>query len=93
MPKRIKKLINKKCKKHLAGKCKFCPCNVYEFLDVHRILEGENGGKYTDLNTVVVCRKCHQEIHDGKIKIEKQYPSISGRLVLHYWKDGQEFWE
>jgi hypothetical protein len=91
--KRIKKLINKKAKKHLAGKCKFCPCNIYEFLDVHRIKEGNEGGKYTDQNTVVCCRKCHQLIHDGKIIIEGQYPSISGKLVLHYFIDGQEFYD
>jgi hypothetical protein len=93
MARRIKKLINKKVKKHLAGKCKFCPCNVYEFLDVHRITEGNQGGKYTDQNTVVVCRKCHQKIHEGKILIDKQYQSISGNLVLHYFIDGNEYWE
>lgn len=93
MARRIKKLVNKKIKKYLAGKCKFCPCDIYEFLDVHRIVEGHQGGKYTDQNTVVVCRKCHQEIHEGKIIIEKQYPSASGKLVLHYWKDGNEYWE
>lgn len=93
MARRIKKLINKKAKKHIAGKCKFCPCDIYEFLDVHRIVEGENGGKYTDQNTVVCCRKCHQDIHNGKIKIDRQYPSASGNLVLHYWINEEEYWE
>lgn len=90
---RKKKLINKKVKKHLQGKCKFCPCDIYEYLDVHRIVEGKDGGKYTDQNTVVVCRKCHQKIHDGTIKILGQYPSMSGSLVLHYSVDGQETYD
>ena len=90
---RIKKLIDKKTKKHLAGKCKFCPCNIYEFLDVHRIVEGEHGGKYTDQNTVVVCRKCHREIHEGKIIIKGQYQSSTGKLVLHYIINEQEFYD
>lgn len=91
--KRIKKLINKKAKKHMAGKCKFCDCNTYEFLDVHRIVEGQDGGKYTDQNTVVVCRKCHQKIHEGKIEIKGQYHSTSGNLVLHFFIDGKEYYE
>ena len=93
MARRIRKLINKKAKKFLAGKCKFCPCDIYEYLDVHRIVEGKDGGTYTDKNTVVACRKCHKKIHEGKIKIDKQYQAASGKLVLHYWIDVEEFWD
>ena len=91
--KRRKKLIDKKVKKRLAEKCKFCPCNIYEYLDVHRIQEGGKGGKYTDQNTIVCCRKCHRLIHEGKIIIEGQYPSMSGKLVLHYFMNDQEYWD
>lgn len=91
--KRNKKLIDKKLKKRIAGKCKFCPCDIYELLDVHRIVEGNEGGQYTDQNTVCCCVSCHRKIHAGIIKIDRQYSAISGKLVLHYWIDGQEFWE
>lgn len=91
--KRIKKLVDKVVKKKLAGKCKFCPCDVYELLDLHRIIEGNEGGRYTDQNTVCCCVACHRKIHAGIIKIDRQYPSMSGKLVLHYWIDGEEYWE
>jgi Zn-finger protein len=81
-----KKLINKKIKKLVDKKCKFCECNVYDLLDVHRIIEGKNGGKYTDTNTITVCSLCHRKIHSGIIKVDRKYPSTSG-WVLHYFDE------
>jgi hypothetical protein len=81
-----KKLINKKIKKLIDKKCKFCDCSVYELLDVHRILEGCQGGKYTELNTVTVCSLCHRKIHAGIIKIDRKFFSTAG-WVLHYFDE------
>jgi PP-loop superfamily ATP-utilizing enzyme len=92
MPRR-KTLINKEAAKRFAKKCYFCPCDVYDLLDVHRIVEGSEGGKYTDFNTITVCSLCHRKIHAGLIKIDRKYQSTSGRWVLHYWIEGEEKWQ
>lgn len=90
MPKRRKHIIDKVAKKRFDGSCKFCGCGVYELLDVHRIQEG---GLYTEQNTVTCCANCHRKVHAGYIKIDRKYHSASGRLVLHYWIDGVEYYE
>ena len=90
---RRKLIINKVAKKHIDGKCYFCSCDNYDLLDVHRIVEGSQGGKYTDFNTITVCSLCHRKIHAGLIKIDRKYSSTTGRWVLHFWIDGEEKWE
>jgi hypothetical protein len=80
------KLINKKIKKLIDKKCKFCDCSTYELLDVHRIIEGNKGGKYTDHNTVTVCSLCHRKIHAGIIKVDRKFFSTAG-WVLHYFDE------
>lgn len=92
MPKK-KKLVNKKHKKMSDGRCKFCGADEYCVLDVHRILPGEEGGTYEALNTVVACSNCHRKIHEGKIRVDRMYPSTKG-WVLHYWDEsGEEHWD
>lgn len=92
MPKR-KKTINKVQKKHSEKTCKFCSSDEYCTLDVHRIIPGERGGKYEDLNTVVCCANCHRKIHDRKITIDRMYYSTKG-WVLHYFDEkGEEHWD
>jgi hypothetical protein len=87
------KLINKSNKKHAERKCHFCGNDDYCTLDVHRIVPGSEGGKYTENNTVVACACCHRKIHDKKIKIDRKYPSTIG-WVLHYFaEDGAEHWD
>jgi len=88
-----RKLINKKIKKLSNKKCHFCGESNYCVLDVHRIIEGANGGKYTDHNTVVTCSNCHRKVHDGKIKIDRKYYSTQG-WVLHYFdENGTEHYD
>ena len=81
-----KRLINKKIKKLIDKKCKFCSCCTYELLDVHRIVEGFQGGEYTEFNTVTCCCLCHRKIHSGLIKIDRKYLSTSG-WILHYFDE------
>ena len=86
-------LINKQVKKKHDGKCYFCSEADYDLLDVHRIREGANGGKYTEHNTITVCSNCHRKIHADKIQIHGRYLSTSGRYVLHCTnEDGEEVW-
>lgn len=92
MPKRDR-LINKSHKKHIDKKCFFCGNEEYCTLDVHRIVPGSDGGRYTEHNTVTSCSNCHRKIHEGKIKIDRKYPSTAG-WVLHYWNEnGDEHWD
>lgn len=84
--------MNKKIKKLRERKCYFCPEDNYDLLDVHRIVPGEEGGKYTDHNTVVVCCKCHRLIHSGAIRVDRWYSSTDGR-ILHYFLEEVEFWK
>jgi len=86
------KLVNKVAKKKLEGKCHFCGLDDYACLQLHRIVPGEDGGIYTDFNTVVACANCHNRIHDGQIKIDRKYQSTTGRWVLHFWENGEEKW-
>ena len=89
---RRKKLINKKIKKLVDKKCKFCEQNDYCTLQVHRIKPGSEGGEYTDFNTISVCSNCHNKIHDGQIKNDRKYLSTLG-WVLHYFDEqGNEHW-
>lgn len=91
---RTKRIIDKVIAKRSAKKCRFCSEHDYALLDVHRIVPGEEGGKYTKPNTVVVCCACHRRIHDGQIVIDRYYPSTSGQDVLHFWDaNGEERWE
>jgi len=88
-----KKIINKKNKKLVDKKCKFCEEANYCTLDVHRIIPGCEGGIYTEHNTVTCCGNCHRKIHDGKIKIDRKYFSTTG-WVLHYFDENKiEHWD
>ena len=86
---RKNKLINKKETKLGAKKCYFCEEDNYCSLDVHRIKEGQHGGRYTQDNTIVCCVNCHRKIHDGKIQIFRKYLSTKGQ-VLHYFNESGE---
>lgn len=87
-----KKLIDKKAKKLHEGKCRFCEVSDYSLLDVHRIVEGADGGRYTEGNCVVVCSNCHRRVHAGEIKIDRFFYSTSGRWRLRFWENGEEKW-
>lgn len=88
-----KKLVNKISLKKHEGKCHFCSVDDYALLDVHRIVPGEDGGEYTDHNTVVCCANCHRKIHDGQIKIDRKYRSSSGQWILHFYESDEEKWK
>jgi hypothetical protein len=90
---RKRKLANKVILKKVAKKCYFCDINDYALLDVHRIIPGEDGGKYTEMNSLVVCSNCHRRIHDGQIKIDRKYFTTAGKYILHFWEGNEEKWE
>lgn len=85
------KLINKKDFKLSSQKCRICGIADYDVLDVHRIKEGSNGGRYVRNNTVCLCSNCHRKIHTGNIKILGWRLSTSGEdLLMIKDQDGNE---
>ena len=90
---RRRELVNKSHKKMVDRKCHFCGNDEYCTLDVHRIIPGSEGGRYVDHNTVTACSNCHRKIHEGKIRVDRKYPSTIG-WVLHYFdENGIEHWD
>lgn len=87
------KLIDKVVTKKAAGECYFCGVADYDVLECHRIIPGEDGGKYQHDNVVVACGNCHSRVHAGQIVIDRKYLSSNGKSVLHYWENGIEHWK
>jgi len=83
---------NKQIRKKVDGKCYFCEESDYNLLDQHRIIPGEDGGKYCTENTVSCCANCHRKIHSGRIVIHGRYYSSAARWVLHFTEDDEEKW-
>lgn len=65
-------------------KCEQCGWGlVPEALNVHRLLPGRYGGKYTNKNVIILCPNCHAIIEKtlremGKAQIIKTYKSSKG---------------
>lgn len=51
------------------GECMINGCEYSNTLDVHRIIEGKNGGEYNLDNTIIVCPNHHAEIHRLRLEI------------------------
>ena len=84
--KQIKKLYDKKCY--------FCEENRMEVLDAHRMIEGQDGGKYNWHNIITLCVIHHRLIHSKKIVILGKHFSTKGCWVLHYIdENGVEQWK
>lgn len=47
--------------------CEICESELN--IQGHHILDYSLGGKATVENILVVCKKCHDDVHNGKIKI------------------------
>ena len=88
----MRKTINKIAKKQTEGKCQLCGESDYAVLDCHRIVPGEDGGEYSDFNTVVLCSNCHRKVHDGQIVMDRKYQTLEGRWVLRYTVGDEEKW-
>jgi hypothetical protein len=88
-----RKLVDKKVKKHSDGKCFFCPESDYDVLHCHRIVFGEDGGEYTNFNTLTVCANHHEKIHSNKITIHGKHFSTVGYVIHYTDEDGCEKWK
>jgi len=81
--------INKKTFKKRAGGCHICGENDQSLLDVHRIIPGCDGGKYTTANSVCLCVKCHRLVTNGFIIVIGWKHSTMGR-ILHYFDENNK---
>lgn len=48
------------------NKCENPHCQNTDFLTIHRIIRGGNGGKYNMENCEVLCTECHRNRHYGE---------------------------
>lgn len=89
----MSKYSRQQIKKLHDGQCLFCKEDDYTILDAHRIVPGTEGGEYHNENILTVCANCHRLIHSGSIVIDRKYLSTNGKLIVHYWRGEEEFWE
>jgi len=87
---RKKALIDKKIFKKAEGKCRICGESDYAVLDIHRLLTGSQGGRYTKYNSVSCCANCHRRVHDGQIILDRYFHSTGGKMLLRAIIDGKE---
>jgi hypothetical protein len=83
-------VIKKKVYKKQQKRCKICGANIYEILNVHRIIPGEKQGSYRKENVVCICHNCHDKHHAGLIKIHGWVDATCGRLLNYTDADGVE---
>ena len=66
------KLRLEKLKKNFGFEsCMVSGCRYNKTFDVHRLVEGKNGGKYEIGNMFAICPNHHAEFHRGLITLEK----------------------
>jgi predicted restriction endonuclease len=85
-----KKYSRQQIQKLFHGECLICGETNYDLLDAHRIIEG---GDYKVYNIVILCANDHRRVHAGEIKIDRKYETTLGKIMVHYWVNGEEFWK
>ena len=78
-----RRIQNKKEYKDIVGECVICGEDDRSTLEIHRIVEGENGGKYTEHNSICICSSCHSKVHHGSLEIVGKYKSTAGDVLIY----------
>lgn len=60
-------------------------CNNSHNLDPHHVIYRSAGGEDMACNLITLCRKCHDDIHGGRIKLEIVEVQESD-VVVKFWK-------
>ena len=89
-----KKRLSRKVVHKLSNpRCFFCGTSEYSVLDAHRLLPGEDGGKYHDANILNSCSNCHRRCHAGEIVLDtRKYKYTGPGFMGDYWIGGKEYW-
>jgi hypothetical protein len=84
--------IPERTKRYVLGrddwKCRHC--GKRETLDPHHVIFRSAGGSNSAKNLLTLCRKCHDDIHDGRLIIEV-VALLEYDLTVNFWK--QEGWK
>ncbi len=59
-------------------------------LDPHHVIYRSAGGKDTADNLLTLCRKCHDDIHAGRLRLEV-ISVIENNITVKFWK--QQGWK
>lgn len=70
------------------GKCRLCPEKGF---DVHHITYRSRGGKHETRNCVLLCRKCHADVHGGIVKLSGNASGAKGVSVARYSEVEKDF--
>jgi len=61
-------------------------------IEIHHIIEVNEGGSNEEGNKVPCCSNHHSTIHEGLIKLDKWYMTTAG-MKFHWWDEtGTEWW-
>lgn len=95
LKKHNKLLSNKKSRYNstiLVDKCEIPGCESIEQLDSHHIIfqssqEAEKMNVHNAGNLVILCKKHHQDVHNGNLVINKWKNTTKGKVLDYYLKD------
>jgi 5-methylcytosine-specific restriction endonuclease McrA len=65
-------------------------CRTSWGLDPHHVIFRSAGGPDTPNNLLTLCRKCHDDVHGGRLKIEI-VTVVEYDLIVKFWK--QKGWK
>lgn len=64
-----------------GGICRLCK---EKGVDVHHVTYRSRGGRHETQNCVLLCRRHHQEVHDGIVKLAGNASNAAGLRVARY---------
>lgn len=70
MPSKTTPAQKRRIKEEAGFKCAIPSCGNTSPLDLHHILDSQDGGSDSDDNLICLCRNCHGRYHDGVIPRE-----------------------
>ena len=65
-------------------------CNNSNGLDPHHVVYKSAGGEDVEWNLLTLCRKCHDDVHAGRLKIEI-LTLLPYNILVKFWK--QQGWK
>jgi predicted restriction endonuclease len=61
-------------------------------IEIHHIVEKNEGGGNEESNKIPCCSTHHSMIHEGRIKLDRWYMTTGG-IKFHWWdENGEEHW-